>query len=57
MPGPRDDSTLVGRCTACKQPKSSGLSLIVIHPRQSVEPRFALICGPCLVDGISGRAA
>ncbi len=43
---------LSGFCDNCGKPRwARSLNLVLVQERQSYEPKWLLICGPCLVDG------
>ena len=64
VPGTRDERTLVGRCTSCGQVKNArALNLVYTVNGCGTAGRtwkgdgnFALLCGPCFVDGFDREA-
>ncbi len=50
---PGSPSPLYGRCDNCGKPRGvKSLIAVCVQERQSSEPRWVMICGPCFVEGV-----
>ncbi len=47
-----DTKVLYGFCDACGEHVAARqLVAVCVQPKQSADPRWLLLCGPCYVDG------